>query len=118
MKAVYALFVQLEYSQTVEVGALGEIEFEPGLYVYVGSAMTNVEKRLQRHISDVENKHWHIDYFTSEAETVDYFILPENSEYECVLSELMQELAEPVAGFGASDCSCSSHLYRFSSKEC
>lgn len=118
MKGVYALFVNLEDSRTVEVGALGEIEFEPGLYVYVGSAMNSAEKRLERHFSEVENTHWHIDYFTSAAEPVDYFILPESSDYECILSEIMGEIGEPVEKFGASDCNCSSHLYRVSSRDC
>ncbi|MFB6144256.1 MAG: DUF123 domain-containing protein [Candidatus Nanohaloarchaea archaeon] len=117
MKAVYALFVSLEDSRSIEIGALGEVEFEEGLYVYVGSAMNSVEKRLERHFSRVENAHWHIDYFTSEAEAVDYLVLPEDSEYECVLSEVMQELGEPVEGFGASDCSCDSHLY-FIPRDC
>lgn len=118
MKAVYALFVNLEDSRGIEVGALGEIDFEPGMYVYVGSAMNSVEKRLERHFSDTSNKHWHIDYLTAEAEPCDYFVLPEVSSYECILSDIMDELGEPVQNFGASDCDCSSHLYRLSSRDC
>lgn len=117
MKAVYALFINLEDSRSIEVGALGDIDFERGMYVYVGSAMNSVEKRLQRHFSEVDNRHWHIDYLTSEAEPFDYFVLPEESEYECVLSKILQKIGEPVENFGASDCGCSSHLY-FIPRDC
>lgn len=112
MKAVYAAFFRLEDTELIEVGALGEIEFEGGIYVYVGSAMTNVEKRLKRHFGSTENKHWHIDYFSEKAEPLDHFILPEDSSYECFLSETASEIGEPVKNFGSSDCNCESHLYR------
>lgn len=112
MRAVYAAIFRLEEKSTVEVGALGEIEFEKGFYVYVGSAMNGVEKRLERHFSSTENKHWHIDYFSSAAEPVDYFVLPESSRFECLLSEAVSKFGKPVESFGSSDCDCGSHLYR------
>ncbi|MFB6215830.1 MAG: DUF123 domain-containing protein, partial [Candidatus Aenigmatarchaeota archaeon] len=58
------------------MGALGKIDFRQGVYVYVGSAMNSVEKRLERHFSDNKKMHWHIDYFSRVAEVFDYFILP------------------------------------------
>jgi Uri superfamily endonuclease len=112
VKAVYLAFFRLEEQKTIGIGALAELEFKPGIYIYAGSAMTNVEKRLKRHFSETENRYWHIDYFSAEAEPLDYFILPENSEYECKLADIMEEVAQPVHSFGASDCSCGSHLFR------
>ena len=112
MKAVYAAFFRLSSRQEIEIGALGEKTFEPGIYVYVGSAMTNAEKRIQRHFSDKESFHWHIDYFRSKADPLDCFILPESSDYECVLSEITGDIGEPVPDFGASDCECEAHLFR------
>lgn len=116
VKAVYAAFFQIQEKKSIEVGALGEIDFSPGIYVYLGSAMTNVEKRLERHFRETENKHWHVDYFSEEAEPLDYFILPEESEFECVLSEIAAEFGDPVENFGSSDCNCGSHLYRIRSR--
>lgn len=116
VKAVYAAFFRLEEKKSIEVGALGEIDFSPGIYVYVGSAMTNVEKRLERHFGSTGNKHWHIDYFSEKTEPLDYFILPESSEFECVLSGIAAELGDPVENFGSSDCNCTSHLYRIRSR--
>lgn len=112
MKGVYAAIFRLEKTTSIEIGALGNIEFEKGIYVYLGSAMTNAEKRINRHFGEVENLHWHIDYFSEVAEPIDYFLLPESSEYECVLADAVSKLGEPVKGFGCSDCGCSSHMYR------
>ncbi|MFB6292147.1 MAG: DUF123 domain-containing protein [Candidatus Nanohaloarchaea archaeon] len=110
--AVYALFLRVEEPLDVEVGALGTLNFKPGVYVYVGSAMNSVEKRLERHFSSPENLHWHIDYFSERAEAFDYFVLPEKSEYECELADILSVMGEPVTGFGCSDCSCRSHLFQ------
>jgi len=112
VKAVYLLFLDIRQPKNIEVGALGRINFESGTYVYVGSAMNSVEKRLERHFSEVENLHWHIDYLTEEANTFDYFILPENSEYEEWLAEKLENYCEPVKGFGSSDSSQKSHLFK------
>ncbi|MFB6204565.1 MAG: DUF123 domain-containing protein [Candidatus Nanohaloarchaea archaeon] len=111
MKAVYAVFLELEQGREITIGALGRKKFSPGTYIYVGSAMNSVERRLERHYSRTENRHWHIDYFSEEAEAFDHFILPETSEHECVLADIFSRFARPVDGFGASDCACGSHLF-------
>lgn len=112
MKAVYLAFFKLAERKTMEIGSLGDIEFSTGTYVYVGSAMSSFEKRLERHFSSVENLHWHIDYFSENAEPVDYLIIPEDSSYECRLADIVSSSGDPVEGFGCSDCSCNSHLFR------
>ncbi len=111
MKAVYLLFARAEEQKTVEVGAQGEKTFEEGIYIYVGSAMNSVESRLERQFSQDKNNHWHVDYLTSEVKAFDYFILPETSEYECVMAEILSEKYDSVDGFGSSDCNCNSHLF-------
>jgi len=112
MKSVYMMILELEEEKEIEVGALGTIKFDSGRYVYIGSAMNSVEKRLQRHFSDDKKLHWHIDYLTQEARPIDYFILPETSEYEQVMASIMETLGEPVPEFGASDSLKDSHLFR------
>lgn len=111
MRAVYAIILKLEERQELEIGAHGSIDFPAGMYVYVGSAMKSVEKRVKRHFSEVENSHWHIDYFSAEAEATDFLVLPENSEFECVLADTVSQLGETVPGFGSSDCCCPGHLF-------
>jgi len=112
MDAVYAVFFRLKEGKVVEVGALGEIMFESGIYVYVGSGGSNVFKRVERHFSQDKNCFWHVDYFSVEAEPLDYFILPESSSFECVLAGIAGAMGEPVEGFGSSDCGCGSHFFR------
>lgn len=115
MKGVYLAFFRLQEAKTIEIGALGEMEFESGMYVYAGSAQNSVESRLERHFSSPENSFWHIDYFSEEAEAEDYFVLPEVSEYECLMASILEGIGEPVQDFGCSDCDCDSHLFRIPS---
>ncbi len=112
MKAVYAVFYRLEDSKTIKIGAQGKREFNQGIYVYVGSAMNGVRSRLERHLSSTENKHWHIDYFSSVAKPLDYLIIPEESRWECKLADIVSEYGKSMDGLGASDCSCAAHLFR------
>lgn len=113
MKGVYLAFFHLEDGEEIEVGALGEISFQPGKYVYIGSAMNSLESRIQRHFSgEKENTHWHIDYFSAIAEPIGFAGFAVDSEWECIFSKAASEDCDAVEGFGASDCSCEAHLYR------
>lgn len=112
MKGVYIVLFRLEEPRTLEVGALGEIDFGEGIYVYTGSARNSVESRISRHFEEVEKKFWHIDYFSSRAEVFDYLVLPEVSEYECVMAGILSGFCESVEDFGCSDCGCDSHLFK------
>ncbi|MFB6193149.1 MAG: DUF123 domain-containing protein [Candidatus Nanohaloarchaea archaeon] len=112
MKGVYVLFLELRKEKEIEIGALGLKKFRRGRYAYVGSAQNSVEKRLERHFSRDKKMHWHIDYLTQEARPYDYFVLPETGEYEEILASILEDIAEPVPGFGASDSSKNSHLFR------
>ena len=112
MKGVYAVFFRVKQEKSIEIGALGEKDFRPGIYVYVGSAMNSIEKRVERHFSGDKKLHWHIDYFSLEAEPIYWLAFPVGSDFECVLSRCAKEKGEAVENFGASDCDCNSHLYR------
>lgn len=103
----------MEEEKTVEVGALGEKAFRPGTYAYIGSAMNSLESRLGRHFSgQKENPHWHIDYFSAVADPAGFAAFAVDSEWECILSQTIVSESTSIEGFGASDCNCSSHLYR------
>lgn len=106
------VFLSLEDAESMRIGALGEIAFESGLYIYVGSARNSVEKRVGRHFSSPEKSFWHIDYFSEKAEAADYFVLPEKSSYECFMADRLGSWCEKVDGFGSSDCDCDTHLFR------
>ena len=101
---------------TVRVGALGEIAFQPGWHMYVGSALgSGGLKRLERHISLARNRDkrpkWHVDYLlTSPLFSLVYAVYDVPSErLECRLAHELGDVGVPR--FGSSDCDCSSHLF-------
>jgi Uri superfamily endonuclease len=113
-KGVYCLIFK-NHGINVRVGALGNLTFNAGWHIYVGSALgSGGLKRLDRHISlaHMHNKKpkWHIDYLlTNPAFSLRYAIYSLTQEqYECRLAQSLRKSG--ILGFGCSDCSCSSHL--------
>jgi Uri superfamily endonuclease len=113
-RGTYVLIVSLERDCQIIVGRLGPIKFRSGLYAYCGSAMAGYRSRVGRHFSHEKKLRWHIDYLLEEAEPVGAFLVQGSGGMECALGMMLSSLAgsEPVVGFGSSDCSCRSHLYR------
>jgi len=117
MKGIYALGLVIINNINVKVGALSEILFREGKYIYVGSALNSLEPRLVRHIKKsrgVRGKlHWHIDYLLvrEEVELVSIHIKETLDREECKLAEYVGLHGIPVKGFGCSDCRCKSHLF-------
>ncbi|MEM7816012.1 MAG: GIY-YIG nuclease family protein [Candidatus Aenigmatarchaeota archaeon] len=114
MKGIYILLINVKTSFRTNVGSLGKIIFEKGLYAYVGSAQNNIEKRVERHLSKNKKTFWHIDYLLKSDKTKVIKILYKNSgsEEECRTAALLSRTELPVMGFGCSDCHCKSHLFR------
>jgi len=119
LRGVYLVFFRLNKEKVVEVGALGEVKFESGRYVYIGSAMNSLESRVQRHVSgSKENAHWHIDYFSAVTEPLGFAAFAVSSDWECIFSHVADENWVSIDDFGASDCDCDAHLYRKSVDDC
>lgn len=114
MKGIYILIIQVSSDAAVEVGALGKLTFKKGLYAYVGSAQSNLEKRVNRHLKKEKRKFWHIDYLLDNeaAKVIAVFHKQSDKAGECTVAKAIGERSEAVAGFGSSDCNCKSHLYR------
>lgn len=96
----------------VRAGALGDFLFEPGTYVYIGSAQNGTAKRIARHRKRIKPMRWHIDYFRAKARWISAVEYP-GMTGECELAaDIMRALDGRVAarGFGASDCRCPGHL--------
>jgi len=107
----------------VQVGALGELAFQAGWHIYIGSALGSGGLcRLERHISlaRLRNKRpkWHVDYLLTNPEfTLVYAISAgTKNRLECHLAHALG--GNSVPGFGCSDCRCTSHLvYRYCDPE-
>jgi len=115
-RGVYALVLRVRRPGVcVQVGALGELRFRAGCYCYVGSALGGLRGRLGRHLSSRHGRrHWHVDYLRERSRVAGGAVWRTPHRDECRLSRQVSRLAEgDVAGFGATDCHCRSHLYYF-----
>jgi Uri superfamily endonuclease len=113
----YALLMFNSRRSSIQVGALGEVEFKRGYYVYIGSAFGpgGVDARVRRHLRCDKKLHWHIDYLTRLAPVIQINYRKESvrREHEWALALCAQSQFQiPVPGFGSSDCNCVSHLFR------
>jgi len=111
MKGSYILLIELLEDSEIQIGKLGRIGFQKGFYAYVGSAMNNLEKRIERHIRKEKRLFWHIDYLLENAEVREVIYAESNKREECRLAKNLEKYFNPVRGFGSSDCKCKSHLF-------
>lgn len=117
MRGTYCLVISLDKATASEIGSLGNVSFPPGIYVYVGSALGGIEKRVGRHKSVSKKRRWHIDWLLEFADIVASIALPcDTKAVECEAARALMQCdgAEVnVRGFGSSDCECVSHLIFF-----
>jgi len=114
-KGAYVLFIHLPQTRTIEVGRLGVSRFPEGTYLYVGSALNNLEKRVARHKAKRKRLRWHIDYLLQCAEIQEVFTIRTESRIECTLNRMISQtpaVTVAMKGFGSSDCRCVTHLWR------
>jgi Uri superfamily endonuclease len=112
----YALVLRVDHYQTIPVGALGKLEFQPGFYIYMGSAFGpgGLRARLAHHVSARSRPHWHIDYLRRQVDPVAiwYTFDPVRREHQWAKEfAAMPDVIVPFPGFGASDCQCNAHLF-------
>jgi len=114
LKGVYVLIIQVNKDTDVNVGALGKLTFKKGLYGYVGSAQTNLEKRIKRHLRKEKRKFWHVDYLLDDdaAKIAKVFFKQAGKSEECETAKVIGERGRAINGFGCSDCNCKSHLFQ------
>lgn len=91
-----------------------------GQYLYVGSALKNLDQRIARHRRLGEQKtgklHWHIDYLLTHPEIKLIEAIAVRGGIECGVSRKISQqkgVTTPIPRFGASDCKsgCPAHLY-------
>jgi sugar fermentation stimulation protein A len=94
------------------VGALGTMIFKKGYYLYIGSGMNNLFKRIDRHRRRQKKKQWHIDYLSERCTVMAALPIVTEEKMECALAGSVSGLGyRCVEGFGSSDCSCPGHLF-------
>lgn len=117
-RGTYVLFLRPDGPGTLEVGSLGTMEIVPGVYAYVGSAFGpgGLGARLGRHWRGGGSVHWHVDYLRRRSSPQEAWVTRDSAlrehEWAAALAS-MPGASLPVRGFGASDCDCPTHLFRF-----
>lgn len=124
VKGVYCLVINIQQNAIVPMGTLGDVDFVPGEWVYVGSAMgigsTRLESRIRRHFSTEKTLHWHVDFLIDKVGLPVGVVWAETErEIECEVAEklkLEKDFEIGPIGFGSSDCRgcCGSHIFMFS----
>ena len=115
-KGVYTIVLLLKEERAMGVGSLGVVRMKRGLYAYTGSGLgrgaLSLRGRVSRHLSKRKKLRWHIDYLTSSESSVVVGVVASQAEkrLECAIASVINSMAEPVEGFGCSDCKCRSHL--------
>jgi sugar fermentation stimulation protein A len=119
MNGIYALVISVNDVVPVNVGALGEMKFDEGVYVYVGSAQTCMEKRIARHLRKTKRRFWHIDYLLAAkgVSVLRVFQKEGTRSEECKTAGRLCEVGTVVKGFGSSDCNCEGHLFKLKGYE-
>ena len=114
MKGIYLLVIRVDKDLKLKVGSLGKVNFEKGIYVYVGSAQNNLEKRIKRYKSKRKKIFWHIDYLLNNkfSEIIKVFYKKTEKSKECETAKKLIKYGIPVNHFGSSDCKCKSHLFK------
>ncbi len=107
----YIVVLWLHTTRETTVGRLGHLRFPRGYYCYVGSAKGGLAARLHRHIHGATTRHWHLDYLRPQARVLAWRAFADNHYPECVLAQDLRRLGDVICHrFGASDCSCPTHL--------
>lgn len=117
----YALIMKAQMIETVQIGMLGSLNIQPGYYVYVGSAFGpgGIRARIRHHLKEGSTKHWHLDYLKQAVDMSEIWYSYGCTKYEHQWAKIFNRFSGaslPLLGFGASDCSCKSHLFFFKTK--
>jgi len=110
---VYQLHLFVPKQARVKVGKLGVFLFPAGRYIYTGSALSGLSRRLSRHQRREKRLYWHIDYLLRYARIDRIDALPTKQRLECELNTRASQQPGArviVKGFGSSDCRCLAHL--------
>ncbi len=117
----YALIMETEASKAIPIGKHGNLTIRPGFYVYIGSAFGpgGVWARVSHHKKIQPSPRWHIDYLRKYVGLIEFWYSLDIQKREHQWAGLLEKQCSttvPMAGFGSSDCHCTSHLFFNASK--
>ncbi len=111
-KGSYIVILYLKEDIRLSFGNFDDVMFRKGYYLYSGSAMNNLTKRIERHRRKRKKMFWHIDYLRQKAEFCTALPIRAATSIECSIANTLKGIADwSIPGFGSSDCSCETHLF-------
>ncbi len=111
----YLIVLKLDHDKEIQVGSLKHQLFRAGYYVYVGSAMANLSRRIEHHRKLRKTAHWHLDTLRKHTGFVADLPICSSKRIECELARTILSIAQScISQFGSSDCDCPGHLFWFS----
>ena len=121
LPGTYALILACSSDLLIKIGKLGQVLVQPGSYIYAGSAFGpgGIKARIAHHKRIAVHPHWHIDYLSAYLQLNEIWYTYDSGHHEHLWASVLGCLkgaSIPIAGFGASDCRCISHLYLIRSK--
>lgn len=113
-RGTFGLLLEVASDRTLEVGSLGDVRFPEGVYAYAGQAKRGFARRVDRLEEADSRARRHVDRVVDEAADREAVRFP-GAVDAC---ELATHLARdpdslPVIGFGATGCTCLTHLHGF-----
>ena len=117
----YLLVLAAIRRQAVQVGRLGQLDLQPGYYLYIGSAFGagGIRSRVKHHARISARPHWHLDYIRPFLSLQSVWYSHDPIPHECEWAAALRHkpaISQPLLGFGASDCGCDTHLFYQSRK--
>lgn len=115
VSGTYLLLMHLYQPQRLRIGRLGWFDLPSGVCAYAGSAFGpgGLAARVSRHLRAAKRLHWHIDYLLAAVAADEVWVTCSTERLECQWAGHLLRTpgaSAPVAGFGASDCACGTHL--------
>ena len=112
----YILCLKLNQTTQVMIGKLGNFNFKPGYYYYVGSAFGpgGIQARCGHHIKIAARPRWHIDYLRQHCILHQILYSDDSDHLEHRWADWLSAITNitiPTPDFGSSDCQCTSHLF-------
>lgn len=108
----YIVILHVREDIRLSAGSFAGVLFRKGYYLYAGSAMTNLTKRIERHRRIRKRMFWHIDYLRKKAEFCAALPIRTATSIECSVAKALKGTTDwSVPTFGSSDCSCETHLF-------
>jgi sugar fermentation stimulation protein A len=108
----YIVILRLKEDTRLSAGSFAGVLFCKGYYLYAGSAMNSLTKRIERHRRMRKKMFWHIDYLREKAEFCAALPIRTATSIECSIAKALKAIADwSMPGFGSSDCSCETHLF-------